>query len=180
MTSGAVTRPDDRELAAAGLGLTVEGPVATLVLDRPEVRNAQTPTMWRMLAAVGEALLADDTVLATYRVSLGGAPVGHKQQEGDERTPEGTYVLDWRNAESIAHRSIHVAYPDAADTTRADSAGVSPGGQIMIHGITNGLGWLGRLHRLADWTDGCIGVTNAEMDQIWDAVPDGTPIEIRP
>ena len=125
-------------------------------------------------------LLADDTVLATYRVSLGGAPVGHKQQEGDERTPEGTYVLDWRNAESIAHRSIHVAYPDAADTTRADSAGVSPGGQIMIHGITNGLGWLGRLHRLADWTDGCIGVTNAEMDQIWDAVPDGTPIEIRP
>ena len=125
-------------------------------------------------------LLADDTVLATYRVSLGGAPVGHKQQEGDERTPEGAYVLDWRNAESIAHRSIHVAYPDAADTTRADSAGVSPGGQIMIHGITNGLGWLGRLHRLADWTDGCIGVTNAEMDQIWDAVPDGTPIEIRP
>ena len=125
-------------------------------------------------------LLADDTVLATYRVSLGGAPVGHKQQEGDERTPEGAYVLDWRNAESIAHRSIHVAYPDAADTTRADSAGVSPGGQIMIHGITNGLGWLGRLHRLADWTDGCIGVTNAEMDQIWDAVTDGTPIEIRP
>ena len=125
-------------------------------------------------------LLRDGTVLATYPVSLGAAPVGHKQREGDERTPEGTYVLDWRNAESIAHRSIHVAYPDAADTTRADSAGVSPGGQIMIHGITNGLGWLGRLHRLADWTDGCIGVTNAEMDQIWDAVADGTPIEIRP
>ena len=125
-------------------------------------------------------LLADDTVLATYRVSLGGAPVGHKQQEGDERTPEGAYVLDWRNAESIAHRSIHVSYPDADDVARAEAAGVAPGGQIMVHGITNGLGWLGRLHLLADWTDGCIGVTNAEMDQIWDAVPDGTPIEIRP
>ena len=125
-------------------------------------------------------LLADDTVLATYRVSLGGAPVGHKQQEGDERTPEGAYVLDWRNAESIAHRSLHVSYPDADDVARAEAAGVAPGGQIMVHGITNGLGWLGRLHLLADWTDGCIGVTNAEMDQIWDAVTDGTPIEIRP
>ena len=125
-------------------------------------------------------LLRDGTVLAVYPVSLGASPVGHKQREGDERTPEGTYVLDWRNDESIAHRSIHVSYHDADDVAHAEAAGVAPGGQIMVHGITNGLGWLGRLHLLADWTDGCIGVTNAEMDQIWDTVPDGTPIEIRP
>lgn len=118
--------------------------------------------------------------LKTYSVSLGGAPAGHKRQEGDERTPEGRYVLDYRNPNSAAHRSLHVSYPDPADAARARAAGVPPGGMIMVHGITNGLGWMGRLHRLLDWTDGCVAVTNGEMDEIWRAVPDGTPIEIRP
>lgn len=125
-------------------------------------------------------LLRGGTVLKTYPVALGGAPQGHKRQEGDERTPEGRYVLDYRNPRSSMHRSLHVSYPDSADAARARAAGVPPGGMIMVHGITNGLGWLGRLHRLADWTDGCIAVTNGEMDEIWRAVPDGTPIEIRP
>ena len=125
-------------------------------------------------------LLRGGTVLKTYPVALGGAPQGHKRQEGDERTPEGRYVLDYRNPRSGMHRSLHVSYPDSADAARARAAGVPPGGMIMVHGITNGLGWLGRLHRLADWTDGCIAVTNGEMDEIWRAVPDGTPIEIRP
>jgi murein L,D-transpeptidase YafK len=125
-------------------------------------------------------LLRGGQPLKTYAVSLGGAPAGHKRQEGDERTPEGRYVLDYRNPASAAHLSLHVSYPDASDAARARAQGVPPGGMIMVHGIMNGLGWLGRLHRLVDWTDGCIAVTNAEMDEIWRAVPDGTPIEIRP
>jgi murein L,D-transpeptidase YafK len=125
-------------------------------------------------------LLRGGRPLKTYAVSLGGSPAGHKRQEGDERTPEGRYVLDYRNPNSAAHLSLHVSYPDSADAARARAAGVPPGGMIMVHGIINGLGWLGRLHRLMDWTDGCIAVTNGEMDEIWRAVPDGTPIEIRP
>lgn len=125
-------------------------------------------------------LLADGRALKTYPVSLGGAPAGHKRREGDERTPEGRYVLDYRNPNSFAHLSLHVSYPDSADAARARAAGVPPGGMIMVHGIRNGLGWMGRLHRLVDWTDGCIAVTNGEMEEIWRAVPDGTPIEIRP
>lgn len=125
-------------------------------------------------------LLRDGVPLKTYPVALGGAPAGHKRQEGDERTPEGRYVLDYRNPGSSAHLSLHVSYPDSGDVARARAAGVPPGGMIMVHGITNGLGWVGRLHRLADWTDGCIAVTNGEMDEIWRAVPDGTPIDIRP
>jgi murein L,D-transpeptidase YafK len=125
-------------------------------------------------------LLRNGQPLKTYRVSLGGAPDGHKRREGDERTPEGTYLLDYRNPNSSSHRSLHVSYPDSADAARARAAGEDPGGMIMVHGVTNGLGWIGRLHRLADWTDGCIAVANREMDEIWRAVPDGTPIEIRP
>jgi murein L,D-transpeptidase YafK len=125
-------------------------------------------------------LLRDGRPLKTYRVSLGGAPMGHKRREGDERTPEGTYLLDYRNPRSSAHLSLHVSYPDTDDAARARAAGEAPGGMIMVHGMMNGFGWVGRLHRLGDWTDGCIAVTNREMDEIWRAVPDGTPIEIRP
>jgi len=125
-------------------------------------------------------LLRAGQALKTYRVSLGGVAAGHKHREGDERTPEGRYLLDYRNLNSAAHRSLHVSYPDSADAARARAEGVSPGGMIMVHGITNGLGWIGRLHRLVDWTDGCIAVTNTEMDEIWRAVPDGTPIHNDP
>lgn len=120
------------------------------------------------------------TLLREYRVSLGGQPVGPKQTEGDERTPEGVYRLDGSNATSTAHLSLHVSYPDARDRAHAGAAGVDPGGLIMVHGIRNGLGWLGRFHRLWNWTDGCVAVTNAEMDEIWRVVPVGTEIEIRP
>ena len=122
-----------------------------------------------------------ETKIAAYDIALGGAPeAGHKQQEGDERTPEGHYVIDWRNTRSVAHMSLHISYPNATDGAAAAARGVSPGGAVMIHGLPNGWGALGRLHLMADWTDGCIGVTNAEMEQIWSLVPDGTPIEIRP
>lgn len=125
-------------------------------------------------------LLAGDTVIRTYAVALGANPVGHKQREGDERTPEGRYVLDWRNPNSIAYLSIHISYPNAADSAAAAAAGHSPGGAIMIHGQPNGFGWWSWLLQRVDWTDGCIAVTDAEMAEIWDLVPVGTPIEINP
>ena len=119
-------------------------------------------------------------LLRTYSVALGRDPLGHKQQEGDGRTPEGNYVLDYRNPKSAFYRSLHVSYPAPADTASARSRGVSPGGMIMVHGIRNRMGFIGRLHRLFDWTDGCIAVTDAEIEEIWRVVPDGTPIVIEP
>ncbi|WP_246730243.1 L,D-transpeptidase family protein [Nitratireductor mangrovi] len=125
-------------------------------------------------------LMRGDTVLRTYWIALGDAPVGHKRQEGDERTPEGRYVLDWRNEKSSFHKSIHGSYPDADDRAAATKAGVDPGGMIMIHGQPNGFGWWSWLLQRFDWTDGCIAVTDQEMDEIWAMVKNGTAIEIRP
>jgi murein L,D-transpeptidase YafK len=115
-----------------------------------------------------------------YDVALGEEPVGPKEREGDGRTPEGLYVIDGRNPQSRYHRSLRISYPGPEDAARAAKLGVSPGGDIMIHGLQNGLGWIGALHRTHDWTRGCIAVTNDEIEEIWDLVPDGTPIEIRP
>jgi murein L,D-transpeptidase YafK len=125
-------------------------------------------------------LLDHGKVLKKYRVALGGDPVGPKSRQGDHKTPEGVYELDHRNEHSQFYRSIHISYPNAQDRARARKSGVAPGGDVMIHGLPNGYGWIGSGHRSKDWTDGCIAVTNAEMDEIWSAVPDGTPIEIRP
>jgi murein L,D-transpeptidase YafK len=125
-------------------------------------------------------LLRGSKPIKEYRVALGGEPVGAKLREGDHKTPEGLYVLDRRNSRSKFYRSIHISYPDAADRTRATKSGVSPGGDIFVHGLPNGFGWVGASHRAKDWTDGCIAVTNREMDEIWSAVDDGTPIEMRP
>lgn len=125
-------------------------------------------------------LLRGEEPIRVYEVSLGGVSAGHKLQEGDEKTPEGVYIIDWRNENSIAHLSLHISYPNQDDITRAKALGVSPGGNIMIHGILNGWGWLGWLHRYWDWTNGCIAVTNTEMQEIWSLVPNGTPIHIKP
>jgi murein L,D-transpeptidase YafK len=126
------------------------------------------------------SLISQGTVLRTYQVALGGSPVGAKQHQGDHKTPEGNYILDRRNAKSRFYKSIHVSYPNDLDKQRATQRGVAAGGDIMIHGLPNGFGWLGATHRAQDWTDGCIAVTNAEMDEIWELVRDGTPIAIRP
>jgi murein L,D-transpeptidase YafK len=125
-------------------------------------------------------LLRGGTALKTYVVALGRAPVGPKEQEGDQRTPEGVYLLDFHKTDSAFHRALHVSYPEQRDIDRAATRGVSPGCDIMIHGIRNGLGWIGAFHRWTDWTAGCIAVTNFEIEEIWRAVPDGTPIEIQP
>ncbi|PHP68647.1 hypothetical protein CSC94_01195 [Zhengella mangrovi] len=121
-----------------------------------------------------------DTILKRYRVALGSNPVGPKARQGDGRTPEGRYLIDSRNRASRFHLALHVSYPSAADRARARAAGVSPGGDIMVHGIRNGLGWIGRLHALVDWTNGCIAVTDEQIEEIWAVTPNGTPIEIRP
>ncbi|MGA2649488.1 MAG: L,D-transpeptidase family protein [Terracidiphilus sp.] len=125
-------------------------------------------------------LLAGGKVIKTYKVALGRGGLAPKQQEGDGRTPEGHYVIDSRNVESHYHRALHISYPNADDRQRAARLGVSPGGAIMIHGLPNGMGMLGASHRLYDWTLGCVAVADEEIDEIWDLVPVGTPVEIRP
>ena len=116
----------------------------------------------------------------TYAIALGRQPEGHKQFEGDNKTPEGRYVIDARKKNSSFHRALHISYPSTKDAAFAAGQKKSAGGNIMIHGLPNGMGSLGPLHRLRDWTAGCIAVTNAEIEEIWRVVPDGTPIEIRP
>lgn len=127
------------------------------------------------------SLWRNGVLLKNYRVALGPQPLGHKQQEGDGRTPEGTYRIDWRNPNSKFHLSLHISYPDAQDKARAASAGVSPGGDIMIHGLPNGyVESLGTLHYSSDWTQGCIAVNNEEIEEIWGTVDDGVSVEIQP
>jgi murein L,D-transpeptidase YafK len=125
-------------------------------------------------------LLKNGSEVASYRIALGSAPAGDKQQEGDGRTPEGPYTIDFKNARSRFHLSLRVSYPNAQDREAARQRGVTPGGDIMIHGLPRGLGALGVLHLERDWTDGCIAVTNAEIEEIWALVDTGTAIEIRP
>ncbi|MEO5760421.1 MAG: L,D-transpeptidase family protein [Mesorhizobium sp.] len=123
-------------------------------------------------------LIGGGKVLRSYGIALGADPLGHKRQEGDERTPEGRYILDWRNPKSVAHKSLHISYPNADDEAAAKARNVDPGGMIMIHGQPNGFGWWEWLLQSVDWTDGCIAVTDTDMDEIWAMVADGTPIEI--
>jgi murein L,D-transpeptidase YafK len=125
-------------------------------------------------------LLSHGKALRAYKVVLGASPVGAKEQQGDHKTPEGHYILDRRNAKSRFYKSIHVSNPNEQDKQKASQRGVAAGGDIMIHGLPNGFGWLGATHRTLDWTDGCIVVTDADMDEICELVPDGTPLEIRP
>jgi murein L,D-transpeptidase YafK len=125
-------------------------------------------------------LLAAGRVIRTYKVALGQGGLAPKERQGDGRTPEGHYVIDARNAASEYHLSLHVSYPNAEDRNRAAKLGVAPGGDIMIHGLPNGKGWIGGGHRMYDWTLGCVAVTNEEIEEIWKLVPVGTPVEIRP
>jgi murein L,D-transpeptidase YafK len=124
-------------------------------------------------------LYASGQPLKVYTVALGRGDGAAKQREGDHKTPEGLYVIDARNEHSRFHLALHVSYPNAGDSAHAKSLGVPAGGAIMIHGVGRGLGWLGRLQRWVDWTDGCIALSNSEMDEVWNTVPIETPIEIR-
>ena len=117
---------------------------------------------------------------ASFKVVFGADPKGHKQQQGDERTPEGVYTLDYKNPNSSFYKSIHVSYPNARDRQSARNRGVDPGGAIMIHGQRNGYEMLSPIAQFFNWTDGCIALTNSDMDFVWKSVKTGTPIEIRP
>jgi murein L,D-transpeptidase YafK len=116
----------------------------------------------------------------SYNIALGRDPVGHKLMQGDQKTPEGVYFIDYRISNSVYHKALHVSYPNMADVERAKALGVSPGGKIMIHGMKEDKFWMGSVHYLFNWTNGCIAVTNSEIEEIWALVSDWTTVEIRP
>jgi len=126
------------------------------------------------------ALIKDGQPFREYSISLGENPQGHKEKEGDKRTPEGEYFLDWRRDGDYYHRSIHISYPNEEDREAARRRGVKPGGMIMIHGIPKMYERVADVLKERDWTDGCIALNNEEMNEIWNLVRDGTPIRIMP
>ncbi len=151
---------------------------ATTVYEPAEIQSVSN-----VVVRKGERrlyLMDGKEVVRSYRISLGDNPEGHKLYQGDERTPEGNYTLDWRNAESDFYKSIHISYPSERDRELASAWGLDPGGSIMIHGLPNDAGDLAFAFKGLDWTDGCIAVTNEEMDEIWQLVSNGTPISIHP
>ncbi len=162
------------------------GLALALALCLAALAKGETPAAWKadkilVLKSQRKLMLLDHgRVLKTYKIALGSEPVGPKTRQGDHRTPEGLYRIDRRNPHSQFHWALHVSYPNASDRARARRLGVSPGGDIFVHGLPNGQGWIGAAHALHDWTDGCIAVTDQEIEEIWRAVPNGTPIEIRP
>ena len=125
-------------------------------------------------------LMRGDEILKTYKVALGTQPIGAKERQGDHKTPEGSYVVDAKNPNSQFYRALHISYPSGSDREHARKLGVSAGGDVEIHGLGKGYGWIGAGHRMKDWTDGCIAVTNEEIDEIFPLVAIGTRVEIRP
>lgn len=144
--------------------------LSSRIADRVLVeKNARRLTLFR-----------NNRPIKSYEIALGRQPVGAKQFEGDNKTPEGRYVIDFRKRNSSYHRALHISYPGPQEAAFAAKQKRSAGGNIMIHGLPNGMGSMGPLHRLRDWTAGCIAVTNNEIEELWQAIPDGTPIDIRP
>jgi murein L,D-transpeptidase YafK len=125
-------------------------------------------------------LMSKGNALKTYHIALSTVPVGAKERAGDHKVPEGKYTVDEKKAQSRFHLALHVSYPNATDRARAKKLGVDPGGEIEIHGLEKQYAWLGSLHRAHDWTDGCIAVTDAEIEEIYPLVAIGTAVEIRP
>ncbi len=120
--------------------------------------------------------------IATFRVGFGYNPIDHKQQEGDKRTPEGRYILDYKNPKSTFFKSIHISYPNSADKANAKRLGVSPGGDIMVHGQANDPVVRAAIDRYPspDWTYGCISMKNEDLQRLWDLIAIPTPIHIKP
>lgn len=154
------------------LAVGAAGEAAPLVI--PEVDHIVVTKAARVMTLHDAA---GRVVRTIHGIQLGDAPQGHKQFQGDERTPEGRYTIDYANPNSSYHLSLHISYPNAADLAFAAERGRDPGGLIFIHGQPN---WLAGGRMAGDWTDGCIALADEEMDALWAAVPDGTPIEILP
>ena len=125
-------------------------------------------------------LLSGSKKIKEYHVVFGANPNGHKQQEGDEKTPEGDYILDYKKSDSSYYKAIHISYPNKMDILTARNQGVNPGGMIMIHGQKNGLGWLAPFTQNFNWTDGCVALTNSDMEEVWQLIKKGTKIVILP
>jgi len=163
------------------LCLAAVGVTAYAYLDvNPLPRDAMADRVLVEKALRHLTLLRTGKTLKTYSVALGGAPIGGKEFEGDQRTPEGIYTIDFHKPDSDFHLALHISYPELPDVERAATEGRSAGSDIMIHGLPNGRSWIGRFHRRSDWTAGCIAVADFEIEEIYRAVADGTPIELRP
>jgi murein L,D-transpeptidase YafK len=145
-------------------------PVADGAVDRVIVEKSKR-TM---------TLLKQDREVRTYKIALGRDPVGPKVRQGDNRTPEGVYYVDYKVRNSSYHRALHLSYPNPDDVERARALGVPPGGSIMIHGMNPDKTWMGDVQYLFNWTNGCIALTNREIEEVWDLVSPWTPVEIRP
>lgn len=154
---------------------------ALLLLFTQAVCAESAVTLVRVLKSDHKLqLLSGEKLVHEFHVVFGANPKGHKMQEGDERTPEGSYTLDYKKANSAFYRAIHISYPNAKDIASAKSRGVKPGGEIMIHGQKNRLGWLSFISQRFNWTNGCVALPNKDMDVVWALVKEGTPIEILP
>ena len=125
-------------------------------------------------------VISDDEIIRSYRVALGRKPIGHKRQQGDQRTPEGIYTIDWRHESPKFNLSLHLDYPNLKDQATAYQRGLDPGGMIMIHGTPIDDEYPEWYFEGLDWTDGCIALDNRDMRELWELVPDGTLVEIRP
>lgn len=119
-------------------------------------------------------------LLKTYKISLGRNPIGDKEFEGDKKTPEGVYFINAKNAQSGYYKNLGISYPNNEDIAYSRKLGKSTGGDVKIHGIKNGIGFIGKFHRWYDWTAGCIALTNEEVDELYNSVNIGTKIEIKP
>lgn len=195
---GAVTQPAPVERESIRLSPPPETPTPsdnapdqTALLDITPRPPPRLPTPPRLSNSIADRVLVEKNArrltlfhnnvpIGTYDIALGRQPEGPKRFEGDNRTPEGRYIIDSRKKNSSYHRALHISYPSPKDVAFAARQKRSAGGSIMIHGLPSGMGSLGPLHRLRDWTAGCIAVTNTEIEELWRAIPDGTPIEIRP
>jgi len=157
--------------------------LATSCAFAQELKTANKPLVDKLLVIKSERalhLLHKGEVLKTYRISLGRQPIGAKQHEGDQRTPEGIYFIDWRQKSANFNLSLHISYPNQRDRERAAKNGVDPGGMIMIHGTPVSPMFPDWFFRGLDWTQGCIALTNKDMLEVWQQVADNTLIEIRP
>lgn len=167
--------------------VTVDGRDEMDIVATPSTRTARVATWVGMADSIVVSKSAHTLTLFSrglpvraYLVAIGKNPTGHKEQAGDNKTPEGLYYIDSHNPESKFHRALHISYPNATDRARAASRGVATGGDIMVHGLPAMYSDVGAVHREYDWTNGCIALTNAEIEEIYRAVPNGTPIEIKP
>jgi murein L,D-transpeptidase YafK len=126
------------------------------------------------------SLMSGKTALKTYRVALGRGSAEAKQVAGDNRTPEGKYIIDEKKTSTNFHKALHISYPNAEDRAKAMKLGRSPGGDIEIHGLPTTFAWVGSTQHVLDWTAGCIALSNDEIDEVWKMVSIGTPVEINP